>query len=84
MGNRLPVFGGLRPISSFLNRILVEKDGIRTSRLGFADHYNENILAAMSKGGAVATPRRRFTREIGQHYSVIPRAVSSLLVLSAG
>jgi Ca-activated chloride channel homolog len=34
-----------------LTRSGLEKDEIRTSCLGFGDHYNENILAAMSKVG---------------------------------
>jgi Ca-activated chloride channel family protein len=34
-----------------LTRAGLEKDEIRTSCLGFGDHYNENILAAMSKVG---------------------------------
>jgi Ca-activated chloride channel family protein len=34
-----------------LTRTGLEMDEIRTSCLGFGDHYNENILAAMSKVG---------------------------------
>jgi len=34
-----------------LTRAGFQKDEIRTSCLGFGDHYNENILAAMSKVG---------------------------------
>jgi Ca-activated chloride channel family protein len=34
-----------------LTRSGFQKDEIRTSCLGFGDHYNENILAAMSKVG---------------------------------
>jgi hypothetical protein len=34
-----------------LTRTGLEKDEIRTSCLGFGDHYNENVLAAMSKVG---------------------------------
>ena len=44
-----------------LTRAGLEKDEIRTSCLGFGDGYNENILAAMSKVGAGATTRCRFT-----------------------
>jgi hypothetical protein len=34
-----------------LTRAGFQKDEIRTSCLGFGDHYNENVLAAMSKVG---------------------------------